>query len=489
MIYFLLVLLLFGPCALAAYNKDDRAQRDAFFKILVNHNDNQSKRHGFEPWVFHSENNNGQHPVSVVVMRNDDHYDDLAFLLRNGADVALLDKYQKIPLDYIKQKKSPQLESFIVDQLVVKQVDPMLFHNDITAGIVDLKFDGKEIKICEFGELQRSRFLGFDRLYGLGSLWSRFWKICNFFSIRPCYITTALASETLSDRKISLFKEYGGFSAPSLKTLEYQSLFKQVYNEIDHERLFFKRNNVMTIISDNTYQSTFVEHFFKVYPHALLLNHAFGAFANDKILMNNLFACDELRAYRPKSMIVRKKYTSLLHSKIIQKLQSDWFVIKPLHAAKGYGVIIVKKRDLQQTLSSIIRNPKNLKNLADPAYNYWLRADNEDFLVEAFAHSKLIEVEGKKYDATMRVIFTLFCDEGKIGVMFLGAYWKLPAFDCASTEDLTNVHKSSIRDDVVSSAPVDERDYACVTSILRNVLPTAYTKMLHIRELNFWKKM
>ncbi|KKQ48639.1 MAG: hypothetical protein US69_C0017G0017 [candidate division TM6 bacterium GW2011_GWF2_38_10] len=488
MIKLWLILLVFWSHVIA-YNKDDRSQRDAFFKVLVSHNDDQSKWRGFEPWVFHSENNNGQLPVSVVVMRNDDYYDDLAFLLHNGAGVALLDRYQKIPLDYIKQKKSQQLESFVIDQLVVKNVNPALFHNDITAGIVDLKFDGKKIKICEFGELQRSRFLGFDRLYGLGSLWARFWKICNFFAIKPCYITTALTSEALSDRKISLFNEYGGFSYPSLKTLEYQSLFKQAYNTINGERLFFKQNNVMAIISDNTYQSVIVEHFFKSYPHALLLNHAFGAFANDKILMNRLFDCDELRAYRPKSMIVHKKYTSFLHSKIIQKLQSDWFVIKPLHAAKGYGVIIVKKRDLQQTLSSIIRNPKNLKNLADPAYNYWLRAEEEDFLVEAFAPSKLIEVNGKKYDATMRVVFTLFCDEGKIGVMFLGAYWKLPAFDCSSAEDLTSIHKSSIREDVISSAPVDERDYAHVTSILRNVLPMAYMKMLHIRELNFWKKL
>ena len=60
---------------------------------------------------------------------------------------------------------------------------------DISFCIADIKFDGKNIKICELGQGSRSRFKGYDALYGKGKVWTAFWEYLAKFQ-KPFWIVT-----------------------------------------------------------------------------------------------------------------------------------------------------------------------------------------------------------------------------------------------------------------------------------------------------------
>ena len=98
-------------------------------------------------------------------------------------------------------------------------------------------------------------------------------------------------------------------------------------------------------------------------------------------------------------------------------------MIKPLNASRGNGVIIVDRLMLNRELKKILVDKETNPN--DPTYKYWITTKNKTFLVEEFISSKIILLDGKHFDATMRVIFVLSHDMNNINIDFLGAYWKL----------------------------------------------------------------
>ena len=53
--------------------------------------------------------------------------------------------------------------------------------DDISFGVADMKYDGRQVKICEFGDGAFSAFVGYDLLYGTGAMWKKFWKYLKRF--------------------------------------------------------------------------------------------------------------------------------------------------------------------------------------------------------------------------------------------------------------------------------------------------------------------
>ncbi len=373
-----------------------------------------------------------------------------------------------------------------LDSLVVETVPQNQFSSDISLGIVDLKFDGENLKICELGEGPRSMFKGFDKLYRNGTVWRTLWHFCSCLNLSPRLIINGFTDEMRSEKALTEYEALGGRYARDLQKLGQDVSFIDCLKQ-EKPAGFFSDHNAVVVLRDNGYRTPSAMVLKKRHPKALILCEALGLFGNNKILMDSLFEDDVLKKYRPKCIVLEKNYYRELAKKVTDKLQCDCFVIKPINSAKGNGIIIVKRRDLRRTLRAIVENPSLFPDLTDPTYGYWVKDKNKTFLIEEYAPSKLIEVDGKKYDATMRVIYLLFCDKGNIGVSFLGSYWKLPAKSIKEPGLLTEKHKSSIKSDKVSSAKVAPEDYEKVTGILRSVLPLAYVKMLQNRE-DFYKK-
>ena len=99
--------------------------------------------------------------------------------------------------------------------------------NDITFGIVDLKFDGKQVKICEMGERLYSGFEGHRRIYGKDIIW-------------------ALLSEKLAQLNPLLYfysgkNDYKPLSIALLKRAS--NLSYPIFHNQDDVFNFFKKNN------------------------------------------------------------------------------------------------------------------------------------------------------------------------------------------------------------------------------------------------------
>lgn len=430
----------------------------------------------------------GETPLIFAIKENKYRSRDVVgSLLAHGADIAVTDKAGFSALDYALLQGDDEMVRLLLDSMVVATVPQNQFVSDISFGIVDLKFDGENLKICELGEGPRSMFKGYDKLYKQGELWHRLWHFLSCLQLTPWLTTYGFTNEMRLENALSEYEELGGGYAHNLEALSKDTVFNDcVLRKKTYD--YFSLYNTVLLLRNNGYRDRSLYLFRRQHPTVLPLCDALGPFGNSKVLMNSLFEQDvALAKYRPRCLVLEKKYKKSLAKEITDKLQCDCYVIKPINSSKGNGIIVVKKRDLYQLLRKILKNPQRLPNLNDPTYGYWLRDRNKSFLVEEYAPSRLITVKSKQYDATMRVVFVLFNDVGRIGVTFLGSYWKLPTKSVSEAGDLTEQHKSSIKPDKIGVAEVALTDYENVKTILRKVLPALYLKMLQDRE-NHCKK-
>jgi len=176
-------------------------------------------------------------------------------------------------------------------------------------------------------------------------------------------------------------------------------------------------------------------------------------------------------------MILPTHYTKGMANEIIQTMHCQHYVIKPMDAWKGMGIIFVEQKELERTLEKILDLSSREKNDNDETYVFWSQYKKPYFLIESLETSQPVTVNNKSYDATMRVAFGLAYDHGTIVVDFLGAYWKLPEKSLHEDGSLGEIYKSHIKPGICS-AEVDKQTYEEVKTILRNILPKVYTKMI-----------
>ena len=82
-------------------------------------------------------------------------------------------------------------------------------------------------------------------------------------------------------------------------------------------------------------------------------------------------------------MLIMKK----MAKDITKKLDCEKYVIKPLNASRGNGVIIVNRLMLNRELKKILLDKDTLDH-DDPAYKYWIKTKENNFLIEEFTPQK-----------------------------------------------------------------------------------------------------
>jgi len=361
---------------------------------------------------------------------------------------------------------------------LISQPNP--YPADISFCIADLKYDGKNIKICELGDGVLSMFQGHDSIYTKGQIWSSFWDFLQEFQI-PCWFVGIKPHRTrYQEMSLGYFTKLGGRCFDKITKLEEQELFKKTsHKKINLESI---RQSLGCVILRNSFAPTYlVTRSMSKHPSLIFLDRSTKTFISSKFLTNKLFHEAGLALFRPTCKSYSKTYTENLAREIIRDIPGNIYVIKPVNAAMGNGVIIVEKQNLDKTLRLIFEDThKDLPEylMHDTSYSHWKKDSNNIFLVEEFAVSKPLTIEEKTYDPTMRIIFVLYNDLGLAHVKFLGAYWKLPAKSLNEQATLTECHKSKIAAGRTSSAQVDIEDFKAVQEILEPVLCTAYLKML-----------
>lgn len=362
--------------------------------------------------------------------------------------------------------------------------------------IIDAKYDGKHLKILEFGSGPRSGLDGYHNLYGVGSLWTQFWQYLDQFKKPMWYMKTPKLASAEGKRWFNFMAgekliELGGrFALDPHEVEQHVSQFctkKSDGNYPDYNGIF-----LMNISRNRPECEPMNAQIRKMFPAAVFVNDISDNFVFNKSKSDRLFREDGLREFRPKSMVCMKRYSSGLARKIIGTMQCDLFVIKPLNAQYGKGVIFVRKEELDTILQAILTQ-KNLDDQEDrskqfhkrtsriplcEAIDYWSTDNNSRFIIEEYVPSKLIEVEGKRYDATLRVIFAMHCLNRQITITSFGGYWKLPTHAVDDEGSLNDIHQSYQYDRSIISAAVDQTDMDHINELLKMALTPIYAKMI-----------
>ncbi|KKQ48640.1 MAG: hypothetical protein US69_C0017G0018 [candidate division TM6 bacterium GW2011_GWF2_38_10] len=359
---------------------------------------------------------------------------------------------------------------------------------DISFGIVDLKFDGESIKICELGDGPLSMFRGFDYLYGRGVLWERFWTYLATFSLPFGYVMSKRVRNEFLPEYMGrdMFTQLGGTVIQDFRSLlSYKPLNRVMHTSGKQKKYDIASDYSLLIIAKYNGENTKkIEQLQTQQNGILVLNEVLSLYANSKAFMHKLFLSDPLlHQYRPRAVLCLKHYEPCLAQKIIEKLQADLYVIKPINAVKGFGVLMVKKDELDTALATLFGKASHIygRVFDASALAYWRDKKGGFFLVEAYAPSKIIRVDDVNYDATMRVAYVLSHNKGESAIHFLGSYWKLPEKGVNQKGSLLEQHRSSISVECPSAAFVDEKDFTYVKRLLTDALLRAYSHMLHNR--------
>lgn len=347
--------------------------------------------------------------------------------------------------------------------------------------IADIKYNDQALKILEFGSGPRSGFDGYDNLVGFGTMWGKFWDYLAQFKLPMWYLKTPTGATWLnfiaSEKLLNLNGRFARDAG------EVEKLVAPLYPEAS--RVYPDYKGVFIINKANKEYFPLLDLLRKKFPGAVLVNEIASKFVFNKSKTDRLFRDYDLKHYRPKSMVCFKQYSSTLAKKITDTLGCDMFVIKPLNAQYGKGIIFVKKQDLDTALQHILVQTKNgiqKKNLSrvplQEAYEYWAEDTNSRFIVEEYVPSKFVEVSGKRYDATLRAVFTMHCVNRQITITVLGLYWKLPSLSIDDHGTLNEVHQSYQYDRAVISAPVDLVDAEKIRTMLTICLTKIYAKMI-----------
>ena len=400
------------------------------------------------------------------------------------------------------------MKNFLLGLLFFSVLYANPYAADVGVCIVDLKFDGDAIKICELGQATVSQFNGYDALYGPGAMFSKVWRelrrlnpnLAVIFGQHMANLSSMYALPELCGKD-----NIGVISCEEL--CKKNNTIKKRTDERCRRNIAFYDGILVTFYTRMLKDILRPQQKGFQIPY-LVLDKATTYWVNHKEHTNKLFDELGLWAFRPGCVVCDKKITDEQLSLVVSQMPSDFYVIKPLNASKGLGVIIVSREELVQTIKMLFcdESPdyakattgwldrvlqqdekngvhKNQQNLGqtdkkENEYDYWQRDKNKKFLLEQFCPSKVIEIDGHPYDPTMRVVFILSNDGGKAIVTFLDAYWKLPAKSLDQKGSMTQQHKSHINKQRLSSAKVDADDYRKVIALLEPVLLRIYEKML-----------
>ncbi len=343
--------------------------------------------------------------------------------------------------------------------------------------IIDAKFNENGLKILEFGGGHRSGFKGHDNLHWHGYTWHRFWECAAQFALPMWYIRQPRDESRKAFIATDTFLSFGGRFAENSDDLLAQ-IGAQRQPAADGS---FPDYQCIILINKTNKEYFPMYTFLKSkIPQATFVCETANNFVFDKSKTNALFKDSDLKKYRPKCMVCYKRYRPALAKKIIAGMKCDMFVIKPLNAQYGKGIIFVTKEDLDSTLKTILvdkQTPQRI--LLSEALEWWSHDPNGRFIVEEYVPSTPVEVEEKWFDATLRVIFAMYLQDGQPHVTVFGAFWKLPTHAINDDVSLNQIHQSYQYDRAIMSAQLDDESLVRLQGLLQDALPKVYTKMIN----------
>lgn len=310
--------------------------------------------------------------------------------------------------------------------------------SDISFLFADIKYTGKELKICDIGGM----FTGGAHTRQLNgkktgkTYWDLFWHYLSSFN-KPIWY--------LGDQKPSAMLELEKVGGKAFSTLEEFLAYYQSQLAAETVGMSASKKNkrivdykgILVIKKRRLSRKSLV----KNYPDILLVNVNTKRFTGKRNpLIELLEKNPHLHAFIPSWKVYKKEYSSTLAAQIIEELPADFYIIKPVRGILSRGVLMVHKEELDRYLKLILQDPQAINATSYINLAYWKTDTQENFFVQAYAPSKTITHYEKQYDPTMRVIFFLSHDQGSMGIDVAAGYWKIPPKSLDQEAPLTEKH-------------------------------------------------
>lgn len=177
----------------------------------------------------------------------------------------------------------------------------------------------------------------------------------------------------------------------------------------------------------------------KAYPGILFVNAATFSYGRDQYKMNTLFEhTHALKKYKADWRVYPKKYDALLSARIQKEIPAEFYVLKLKNQMLANEGLVVANSDLNAVLKMILNPSFHAGKNSDKGYSYWEKNKDGVFFVEKYyksdyirfslsSNSKIVDKVGHHYDGTLRLLFILQYDKGKITYHSLAGFWMLPA--------------------------------------------------------------
>lgn len=354
---------------------------------------------------------------------------------------------------------------------------------DMSFCIADIKYTGASLKIVEFGEGARSRFKGHAALFGQGSIWTFYWNYLAQFQVPVWLIGMPDDRELAAEMNLDYFAKIGGRLAPTVSVMSdnIHTEIKSRYGRVTDQHC---KDYAGIVLIRKGRPLTSIKKLKEEFPSLIFVGQLSNKYVNNKYRTSLLFMTEELKKYRPACKSCSVVYDPKLSSNLIREFGCDIFVVKPINSSRGRGIMMVSKEELDETFKLILGDPEVLatSDLIEE-FKYWVTYASPNFLVEQYEPSKPVFIEGKPYDATMRLVFTIDYRDNNVNVIVFDGYWKLPAQPLTANCSLTDKHKSHVIPGLLSSEKIDQVDMAHAKVMLENVLRQVYVRMLESRAM------
>ncbi len=232
--------------------------------------------------------------------------------------------------------------------------------------------------------------------------------------------------------------------------------------------------------SRNSQQSPVFSAFSNNFLHFVLINSLSSRYFHSKDATYRLFEDAGLHNYIPDYAIYPARYNQKLAQEIIARFPSTaMFIIKPLNQSRARGVSVVAAENLNTHLQHLFGTtpfaPKETKSIG-----YWRTSKDTHCIISEFVPSQKVTYENIVYEPTMRIIFLMTHECGKVTVHILGGCWKVPPYGI--TDDSANlteqyatnpdIHGTEIR------VIIEEEELTTMKDVVAPVLAQAYKTIL-----------
>jgi len=343
--------------------------------------------------------------------------------------------------------------------------------------IADLKHNEEEgIKICELQSGAFSSFTGYDWLSkNPGAVPRSFVSILNQFNHSIWVLERSLTEKAIKKelilQKIPILPDINAITSDP----EFiESSCRPVDDPNDLESY-----HTLLIANPYLFGGT-VEEFHSMYPHVIVIDQVCYPYWYDKLKMTEMLSEDPLlEEIQPKWKVFERTMSNKGIEESLLYFSTDHVVIKPRHAQKGNGIIIVEREKLPDVLDLICHHRQALCSHSEKEYRYWGTHLEKQMIVEEFHYSDPVtapHLGNKEYDPTLRIAFMIWHEHGKTWLDFVELHWKLPTKSLSEQGSFKEKHKSN--ESKPYYAFVEPERGEAIKQQLRESIPLLYEKMM-----------